>query len=87
MSKVFSLNTKTLSVTFGDLHASMQQTNEQMPTSSKLVNKFTCNYFPSHLLTEQRYSSTIISMEVYDTFREIIECFEEKLVVTVCLLN
>ena len=70
-----------------DLHASMQQTNEQMPTSSKLVNKFTCNYFPSHLLTEQRYSSTIISMEVYDTFREIIECFEEKLVVTVCLLN
>lgn len=65
----------------------MQQTNEQIPTSSKLVNKFTCNYFPSHLLTEQRYSSTIISMEVYDTFREIIECFEEKLVLTVCLLN
>ena len=67
-----------------DLHAPWQQTNEQTPTTSKLIVEFTYNNFLCHLLSEQRYSSY-----TYHQWKWIIisvrslNVFARKIVVTV----
>ena len=71
-----------------DLHAPLQQTNEETPTTSKLIIEFTYNNSLCHLLSEQRYS--------WYTFRQwqkiiisvrSLNVFERKIVVKVFKLE